>query len=74
MQSFVVNGHDYSWGKASRTIVVWDSSETLIGTAQQDIEKFYWILEDAEGVFLARLIIDETTDSEVAFAIAALAE
>ena len=74
MQSFVVDGHDYSWGKASGTIIVWDSSEALIGTAQQDIEKFYWILEDAEGVFLARLIIDENTDSEVAHTIAELAE
>ena len=55
LKSFTLNGHLYFWAREADRLLVWDSSDTLIGSATPDMDGFLWILEDAEGIEMARL-------------------
>lgn len=73
MKAFTVDGHSYFWAREAETVLVWDSTDTLIGTAQPDVEELFWVLENTEGDVLAKLNFYACTESEVARALAAIA-
>lgn len=71
--AIIVDGILYTWTRYYDAVLVWDVSETLVGSALLELSDV-WTLVDANGNFLEELHRDENPIEQIAQTIAANAQ